>query len=286
MIYIAAEILPAATPASPASPSPVSATSATSADPNASQEAQTTVAVTNVSLPVDTSEALTLAVVDAVCLQVTYKNQTITLDPRLLLETPDMAVGYAGLESSIELVWDSERFNSRGAASSVAERKGVRDLTQHLFIVGFDGGDIHFITRKQIQPLAVNIAGITLSSIVKDDLNYMRPRQWMASHTRGLQTLIIRNKAKRPLLAQIKPEDSIAALEKQLDLVTQLVITLSASLPAAQVPNWLAALTTMMSQSSATQFMGDDAAVSDIAATKAVIRKLQTTYFNLRQVTP
>ena len=79
---------------------------------------------------------------------------------------------------------------------------------------------------------------------------------------------------------------NIAALEKQLDLVTQLVITLSASLPAAQVPNWLAALTTMMSQSSATQFMGDDAAVSDIAATKAVIRKLQTTYFNLRQVTP
>ena len=116
--------------------------------------------------------------------------------------------------------------------------------------------------------------------------NISEKSKWMASHTRGLQTLIIRNKAKRPLLAQIKPEDSIAALEKQLDLVTQLVITLSASLPAAQVPNWLAALTTMMSQSSATQFMGDDAAVSDIAATKAVIRKLQTTYFNLRQVTP
>ncbi len=72
-------------------------------------------------------DSLALEVVDGGCLKVTFKHQSITLDPRRPYSKPDMAVAYQGLEDVIELVWDSERFNARDTASSVVERKGVYD---------------------------------------------------------------------------------------------------------------------------------------------------------------
>ena len=228
---------------------------------------------------VSLAEALTLEVANDVCLKVSFKGQAITLDARLLYAQPDMAVGYLGLEDQIELVWDSERFSARDAASSVAERKGVTDLTRYLFIVAFDGEDIFFITRHQI---VAPPEGASHTPIVRDGLEFMRPRQWVAAQRSELLSLIVKNKAKRRLLSQIKAEDSLAALEKQVDLLSQLVMAMAQSLPSDQRPTWLDSFQTNLSQDTSTQFMGEVVSVADIHAHKTRMRTLQSAYFAQR----
>jgi hypothetical protein len=228
---------------------------------------------------VSLAEALTLEVANDVCLKVSFKGQAITLDARLLYAQPDMAVGYLGLEDQIELVWDSERFSARDAASSVAERKGVTDLTRYLFIVAFDGEDIFFITRHQI---VAPPEGASHTPIVRDGLEFMRPRQWVAAQRSALLSLSVKNKAKRRLLSQIKAEDSLAALEKQIDLLSQLVISMAQSLPSDQRPTWLNSFQVNLSQDTSIQFMGEVVSVADIHAHKTRMRTLQSAYFAQR----
>ena len=228
---------------------------------------------------VSLADALTLEVANDVCLKVSFKGQSITLDARLLYAQPDMAVGYLGLEDQIELVWDSERFSARDAASSVAERKGVTDLTRYLFLVAFDGEDIFFITRHQI---VAPPEGASHTPIVRDGLEFMRPRQWVAAQRSALLSLSVKNKAKRRLLSQVKAEDSLAALEKQVDLLSQLVIAMAQSLPSDQRPTWLNSFQVNLSQDTSTQFMGEVVSVADIQAHKTRMRTLQSAYFAQR----
>ena len=228
---------------------------------------------------VSLAEALTLEVANDVCLKVSFKGQSITLDARLLYAQPDMAVGYLGLEDQIELVWDSERFSARDAASSVAERKGVTDLTRYLFLVAFDGEDIFFITRHQI---VAPPEGASHTPIVRDGLEFTRPRQWVAAQRSALLSLSVKNKAKRRLLSQVKAEDSLAALEKQVDLLSQLVIAMAQSLPSDQRPTWLNSFQVNLSQDTSPQFMGEVASVSDIHDHKTRMRTLQAAYFAQR----
>ena len=225
------------------------------------------------------ADALTLEVVNEVCLKVSFKGQLITLDARLLYAQPDMAVGYLGLEDHIELVWDSERFSARDAASSVADRKGVTDLTRYLFLVAFDGEDIFFITRHQIVAPPEDASH---TPIVRDGLEFMRPRQWLASQSSALGSLSVKNKAKRRLLSQIKAEDSLAALEKQVDLLSQLVVAMAQSLPSDQRPTWVDSFQANLSKDTSTQFMGEVASVSDIHDHKTRMRTLQAAYFAQR----
>ena len=228
---------------------------------------------------VSLAEALKLEVANDVCLKVSFRGQSITLDARLLYAQPDMAVGYLGLEDQIELVWDSERFSARDAASSVAERKGVTDLTRYLFLVAFDGEDIFFITRHQI---VAPPDGASHTPIVRDGLEFMRPRQWVAAQRSALLSLSVKNKAKRRLLSQVKAEDSLAALEKQVDLLSQLVVAMAQSLPSDQRPTWLDSFQANLSQDTSTQFMGEVASVSDIHDHKTRMRTLQAAYFAQR----
>lgn len=223
---------------------------------------------------------LELEVVDELCLKVTCLNQSITLDPRKLEFTPDMAVGYLGLEDKIQLVWDSERFGTRDTAASVVDRKGVADLTNFLFIAGFSGEDLFLITRKK---LIASDAYCEVIHIEPDGMEYLRPRLWIASQDQTLLQWIVRNKAKRELLSKINTGDALAALEKQLDLMTGLVVQLAASLAAP--PDWLDPLKAVLAQNASTQYKSDAQNIVEIGVQKKQLRALQAQYFAARSQT-
>jgi hypothetical protein len=222
---------------------------------------------------------LSLQVVNTTCLSISCQGQTITIDPSQLQFTPDIAVGYAGLEAAIELAWDSERFNSRDMAASLVERKGIADLTQALFMVGFDGQDMYLITRQWI---AASPDGVTFTPIVPSGLEFLRPRLWLTEQSALLKPLVIKNKAKRTLLSQIKTGDSLAALEYQVDLLSQLVLSLMASQSAVASPSWLAAFQNALTNQSSLQFKGADAVATEIGNYKAGLRTLQKNYISQR----
>ena len=91
-----------------------------------------------------------------------------------------------------------------------------------------------------------------------------------------------RNAAKIELIGKINPLDSLAAMEKQLDLLTMLVLTLATKQPSNEQPEWLPALTTIFDQTTSVDEASIEAAIKSLGSYKAHIRELQETYFKNR----
>lgn len=92
----------------------------------------------------------------------------------------------------------------------------------------------------------------------------------------------ISNKAKRDLLLQVNPMDILSEQEKQLDLMSALVIDLAERLPVADRPSWLTAFKAVIDQHSAVQFKGPAGCIADIEERKSNVRSLQQAYFAQR----
>lgn len=90
------------------------------------------------------------------------------------------------------------------------------------------------------------------------------------------------NKAKRDLLAQVNPISILAEQEKQIDLLSLLVIALAEKQPEDERPEWLPQFKAVIEQGSSLQFKGPVNAIEDIAERKAAIRGLQEQYFKAK----
>jgi hypothetical protein len=90
------------------------------------------------------------------------------------------------------------------------------------------------------------------------------------------------NKAKRDLLEKVNPVAMLSEMEKQIDLLSALVVDLAEKQPEAERPAWLPQFKAVLAQNSAVQFKGPDAALADIAERKQNMRDLQRLYFEER----
>lgn len=93
----------------------------------------------------------------------------------------------------------------------------------------------------------------------------------------------VANKAKRDLLLDVNPINMLAEQEKQIDLLSLLVIDLAEKQPEGERPVWLPAFKNMLEQYSSTQFKGEDGSLADVVNRKAAMRELQRTYFAKRE---
>lgn len=223
---------------------------------------------------------ISLSVVDGTKLQVSTKDgASLVLDPSNVYEKPDVAVGYIDIDGNIKLLWDSERFNTRDAASSAVERKFIPSIATQAFVVGFAGDDILFTSSA---PLKCETAGFEVVQFDNGDAELKVPRVLLANHSPSISALVTRNKAKRALLAHVKAEDSLSALEKQVDLLTKLVSGLIASQSAYAAPDWYASFISAIDQADSTKFITKEAAVAEVKGLKDQIRALQEKYFTDR----
>lgn len=92
----------------------------------------------------------------------------------------------------------------------------------------------------------------------------------------------MRNKAKRNLLAHIKPEDSLAALENQIDLLSEIILAMLAAQPLETPAAWLKPFAALMVAHSSVQFKDAQISVADLDLHKSRLRTLQRTYFTER----
>lgn len=200
---------------------------------------------------------------------------SIFVDPARVPALPDICAGYLAVDDTIQLVWDSEKFHTRDAASSVAERLGIPDITKSRFVVGFSETGAYLTacaplretpTGAAFEPLAVNNT----------------PRDWLREKDPAIAASVDKARAKRPLLARVNTIDTVAELEKQVDLLSTLVVALVDALPEANRPAWYPAFKVMLASGSSTQFKSEEACIADVSGIKNSIRQLQSTYFNIR----
>lgn len=90
------------------------------------------------------------------------------------------------------------------------------------------------------------------------------------------------NKAKRDLLERINPMAVMAEMEKQIDLLSALVISLAEKQPEDEQPEWLPRLKEVVEQQGSTQFKGALGSLEDILERKQSLRNIQRDYFQQR----
>lgn len=91
-----------------------------------------------------------------------------------------------------------------------------------------------------------------------------------------------KSRAKMELVRHLNPLDSLAALEKQVDLLTMLVLSLARKQPAAEQPAWLDELETVFNDTSSVQEDALEKAVASMGEYKSHIRALQDVYFRAK----
>lgn len=89
--------------------------------------------------------------------------------------------------------------------------------------------------------------------------------------------------AKRDLLGKVSPINMLSEQEKQIDLLSMLVVELAEKQPESERPDWLPAFKAMLEQHSSVQFKGAAGALADVAVRKAGMRELQRAYFAKRE---
>ncbi|GAB4059073.1 hypothetical protein [Uliginosibacterium sediminicola] len=85
--------------------------------------------------------------------------------------------------------------------------------------------------------------------------------------------------AKVRLLHQIVPQDAVAALEKQVDMMMQLIAPLLDLIPEEKRPEWSGDFLAAVEKHSAAGVRAPAELIEDISAQKAVIRAAQGAYF-------
>ena len=88
--------------------------------------------------------------------------------------------------------------------------------------------------------------------------------------------------AKNDLIERVNPMSMLAEQEKQIDLLSLLVISLAEKQPEEERPDWLPQFKTMLEETSSLQFKGPDKAIEGIADRKAHIRSLQEQYYKTK----
>lgn len=202
------------------------------------------------------------------------KTYNIFIDPSIVEQKPDICAGYLSYDGSIQLFWDSEKGHTRDAVSSVLERKGIVNIVDALFMVAFSNTGAYLTGGV---PLSAAPTGS--AQFVPLALN-QTPRLWLGQQDPAIQAIIDKAKAKRPLLARVNTIDTVAELEKQVDMLSAMVIALMDKQPAADQPAWFATFKQMIAASSSLQFKTIDECLADVNGIKSGIRALQTVYFN------
>lgn len=88
--------------------------------------------------------------------------------------------------------------------------------------------------------------------------------------------------ARKALLSRMNPFDNLADLEKQVDLLSHLVIAMAKVIPEYELPSWFGQLESIMDKQSSLQFKTVEENLGNIDRTKTSIRESQRTFFKGR----
>lgn len=159
--------------------------------------------------------------------------------------------------------------DSRDEQAFMQSRFGVRDVS---FVAARGGNDELVIVTRSPTKTSLTYSQYSQHGPVIEAIDSAIPGYKTSQRARA-------NKAKRDLLAMVNPMDMLAEQEKQLDLVSMLVVDLAERLPEADRPIWLASFKSMLQQQNSTQYKGSAGCISDILERKTFIRGLQSAYF-------
>lgn len=170
-------------------------------------------------------------------------------------------------------VWGSELANSRDGAAAALFRQGGDKLSPYATIgIGPDPADYHLATRQAIftdapdNMIQIDARAVSTDVMLHDAIVTIAP-------------VVRRYWAKVKLHSRINTQDSLAALEGQVDLLQRLVLTLIDSLPAAQRPVGYELIAQALEPVSTLGLKSPEDLLGKVADHKQAVRRAQREYF-------
>lgn len=189
-------------------------------------------------------------------------------------EKPDVALLALNRVGQPRLIWGAELFNERAAMAFALSRNDIPPSNPFLaaFAVEADGSSHCFL--MQPAPVGADCATET------DGRSFVSVFQ---EHVPGIRAYLQKAIAKRALLGNVAYGDSLAALEAQVDLLTNVVAALAELIPEIQRPALARVLGGVVAQCGVSTLHSNEKLVSDIVAHKVRLRSLQRGYIAARE---
>jgi len=199
---------------------------------------------------------------------------TFEFDLKQVYLVPDIAYLIKDGIGQPALVWGSDIYNDRVACAHALFRANVPEMTGVIAAFAVESADIvHcLVSRAPVdvgdKPCVVDDSPVTSSAL-------------LSKHLPFVEAFMRRAHAKRRLLANAPISDSLSALEKQVDLLSALVVEIAAKVPGSE--SALATeIKTLVEQNGANAGKTTEQAVASIVDFKARLRNLQAEYFASR----
>lgn len=130
---------------------------------------------------------------------------------------PDLATLWFGADGAF-LMWASETTRSKsGYVNCLARHGGIGTKPVASFFIDANG-ESHLFYYGEVQTTVTGITPTTLEE------NYTVVSEVFRKHLPSSEAFFVHQKAKKQLLARISPEDSLAMLEAELDLLVSALI--------------------------------------------------------------
>lgn len=216
----------------------------------------------------DDSEITLTEVMDGVRVQRSDLDFTFKFE---IPNRPDIALVFSKLPGKgVGIVWCSELCHTRDGMSSIKTRKLISD--ELLLAVALVEG-----VTVVYSPKAAFINS-PFTKVPKD----VQTLDILAAAHPLVADLVASYFHKQRLVSKINPLDSLASLEKQVDLLTKLVISLARKQPITEQPEWLNELETVFMDTSSVKETDLEKSIVSIRKHKSHIRALQDVYFKAK----
>lgn len=197
-------------------------------------------------------------------------------DEEALQFVPDIAFLVIGTDGPA-LLWGSELYNSRDGLAHAQHRA-------HLFnmrTVGAFAIDEFGVSHCFVNGVA-KVESCEEQTVEVGEDERVTSRIFIA-HVPSVSKFLKRMYLKKKLLGRVNGMDSLAALESQVDLLTEIVMALVKKLPADERPEIAAKLADAVKGVSCSDVRDRDSLLADIRECKTNVRSQQIDYFAERQ---
>ena len=160
----------------------------------------------------------------------------------------------------------------------VDSRDGLTILAQH----GLTDGLGWFYFGDSAKEACLCITKALMAQCPFDVVQPGKPRDVLPGIFPGSDKLGTRNLAKIELLRKINPLDSLASLEKQVDLLSALVIQLAGLVPGHEAIGLVEQVQHIIDDASANAGKTDEQTVASVMSVKTSLRQAQADYFATR----
>jgi hypothetical protein len=174
--------------------------------------------------------------------------------------------------------YESEAIGIVSQREYVDSRDGLTILAQH----GLTDGLGWFYFGATVDEACLCITKAMTTQCPFDIVQPGKPRDVLPTIFPDSEKLGVRNLAKIELLRKLNPLDSLAALEKQVDLLSDLVLQLANLVPGKEHIALVHHVQQIINDASANAGKSDDQSVASVMSFKKALRQAQADYFAAR----